>query len=103
MHHQADAAEQQQQRRRPGGRFAPGARRAVDQEEGKQHEGAARQADARVELHHGAQRVAEAGRHPVVERRVVQPEQPRHARHDTFAAARHLVHDAQANGVVRFP
>ena len=47
--------------------------------------------------------LAESERDPVVQRRIVQPEPAGDARHDQLAAVRHVVDDADADGVVRLP
>ena len=98
MDHEAGRAEQQQERRRRG--FLPVlgnpiTRRPIDQPERAEHEGAACEARGRMELEDELEQAAERDRHPVIQRRIVQPEPAAHARHDEFAALRHVVHDAR--------
>jgi hypothetical protein len=108
VHHQADRAEHQQHRRRRG-RGAPldlglpVARRAPDEIEGERDEHAAREARRGMEFEQQAERAAERGRNPVVERRIEHPQRAGDARHEQRAGGRHAVHDAEADGVVGLP
>jgi hypothetical protein len=106
VHHETDTAEQQEQRRCSSGVIGvadPVSRRAEDQPERTEHKGAAREPRRRMEFDCELKQLAEHERHPVVQRRIVEPGPAAHSRHDELAAFGHVVHDAQADRVVRLP
>ena len=100
VHDEADRADENQKRGCGGGaarlRGSPVARRPVEQPARREQERAAREPRRGVELDEVLEELPEGERHPVIQRRIVQPDPRSDVRHEQIAPQGHVVHDADA-------